>query len=123
MERAAVTLTDLRNRLADLINELIKSTGIVISPADIDLTHIPATAALNRSGTNGHFDFSVTPPNTAASAYNDGTIVATANDEIGRPQGPPLQAWTQNVVLHVSGLIECKLWYIYNLLLTDRLNG
>ena len=110
--------------LADLINELIKNTDFVISPYDIvifDYNFRPAQAGTpeNNSGVNGYFEFRVTPPDTRISAYNEGTIVATAYDAVANEQltmnNEQLRAWVQNGVLHVSGLTVGKPWYVYNL--------
>jgi len=114
----------LRYRLADIINELIKSTGFVISPYDIvifDYNFRTAIAgdAENRSGTNGYFEFRVTPPETRTSAYNEGTISATSYDDVANEQltmnNEQLKAWVQNGVLYVRGLTPGKPWSIYNL--------
>ena len=129
IENATFTLTQqeapnesaARYRLAELINALIASTGFTISADDIVIFRfVPALEgdAVNRSGANGYFEFSVTPPTVGASAHNSGTIIATSYDptgNVGAGHASTLQAWTQNGVLHVSGLTEGKPWYVYNL--------
>ena len=115
----------LRYRLAEIINELIHSTGFVISPNDIvifDYNFRPAQAGIpeNRSGTNGYFEFRVTPPDTRSSAYNEVVITAisydpTMSNEKWRMQNAELRAWVRNCVLYVSGLKPGKPWSIYNL--------
>jgi len=126
MQQKANTLTELRYRLADLINELIKGTGFVISSNDIvifDFNFLPATAgdSGNPSGTNGYFEFRITPPNINKSAYNSGIITATAYDPTGndlivaREDSQTLRVWTQNSKLHVSGLTPGITWRVYSL--------
>jgi len=124
MPQDAVDMQSLRYRLANIINELIKSTGFIISPYDIvifDYNFCPAQAGSpeNRSGTNGYFEFRVTPPDTRTSAYNDGTIVATSYNDVAneewRMQNAELKAWMYNGVLHVSGLTPGNTWSVYNL--------
>jgi hypothetical protein len=118
-QEQANTEDDLRNRLAELINELIKSTGIVISPSDIYIfVFEPATAGDkdNLPGTNGTFQFRVTPSGITPSAYSSGTITAklytVANETIS---APTLNAYADNGVLHISGLTKGKTFYIYTL--------
>ena len=83
--------TAARYRLADIINELIKETGFVVSPNDIVIFLYNFRPALagdsdNPSGTNGYFEFRVTPPNTRVSAYNEGAITATSYDDVANEQ-------------------------------------
>jgi len=66
--------------LAEMINELIKSTGIVISPYDIVIfAFSPANSGTddNPTGFHGKFEFRVTPPESRVSAYSSGTITAS----------------------------------------------
>jgi len=108
-----------RYRLAVIINELLNNNAqfvslypqFYISPDDIVIfTFIPA----NSDGTNGHFEFRVTPPESRVSAYNNGTITAppVANDPI---IGIDVSAWIHNGFLYVSGLTPGETWSIYNL--------
>jgi len=126
LQQEANSLANLRYRLAELINELIKGTGFSIYPNYIvifDYNFRPATAGDidNTSGTNGFFEFRVTPPNTRKSAYNKGTITATAYDPTGndpfvaRADLQSIRAWTQNGCLHVSGLTPGVTWRVYSL--------
>ena len=124
LQRDANTLTELRYRLADIINELIKNTGFVISPNDIVIFTFnfrPAVAGdvNNPQGVNGYFDFRVSPPNARTSAYNDGVINATPYNDVANEQltmnNEQLRAWTQNGFLYITGLTEGIPWYIYNL--------
>jgi hypothetical protein len=97
------------------MNELIKETGFVISPYDIvlfDFNFLSAQVGIpdNLSGTNGYFEFRISPAIVNNSAYSEGVITATAfdptaNDRItvGVRHALPLQAWTQNGTLNVSG--------------------
>ena len=128
----ATTQANLRYRLAELINELLKNNSTFsilhstfsISPSDIvifDYNFRSATAgdAQNRSGTNGYFEFRVTPPNTRASAYNSGVIVATSYNDVANEQltinNEQLKVWVQNGILYVSGLTPGEQWGVYNL--------
>jgi hypothetical protein len=47
------------------------------------------------------------------------TVTPTANDRIPIPVGVrhalPLHAWTQNGILHISGLIPGNQWSLYNI--------
>jgi hypothetical protein len=128
IEAATFTLTQVetanadlaRYRLAELINALIAPTGFVISPYDVVIfVFTPATAGTEdrHAGVAGRFEFRVTPPNTSQSAYSSGVITPTVyivgNEVVSGVA--PLQAWTVNGTLHVSGLTVGKLWYVYNL--------
>ena len=125
LQKDANTQTNLRYLLADIINELIKSTGFTVSASDIvifDYNFRPAIAGdtVNSFGTNGYFEFRVTPPETRSSAYNDGTITATSYDPTTSNEqltmnNEQLRALTQKGVLYVSGLTAGKPCYIYNL--------
>ena len=121
----------LHYRLADMINDLLRNVipaqaGIpfTVSASDIfvfDYNFRPAQAGTseNRSGTNGSFEFRVTPPDTRSSAYNNGVIVATSYDDVANEQltinNEQLKGWTQNGVLYVKGLTPGKPWSVYNL--------
>jgi len=126
LQEDANTLADLRNKIADLINDLIAGTGFVITPYDIVIFNFNSAqtgTANNTRGVNGLFEFRVTPPETTSSAYNDGTIIATPydptiNEQIARfaePQLSALTAWAQNGMLYVNGLSEGQTWSVYNL--------
>ena len=141
--KKANTQTELRYRLAEIINEMLRNVipaqaGIpfTISPYDIvifdyNFRQAMSGDAVNRSDTNGYFEFRVTPPETRSSAYNDGTITATSFDDVAngelRMENAELGAWVLNGVLHVSGLTPGKPWYIYNvygqMIYTDIANG
>jgi hypothetical protein len=117
-QQQANTESDLRYRLATLINELIKETGFVVSYSDIVIFAFTPAASGNDgipAGTNGAFQFRVTPANVRNSAYSSGTITASpvSNDGI---YAASLKAYTQNGVLYVSGLTEGKTWQVYNML-------
>ena len=127
LQAEANTPTDLRYRLAERINQLLKETGFVISFYDIvvfDINFRPAAAGSpeNRSGVNGYFEFRVTPPEVPASAYNSGIITATPygttdNDPALTGDGTAcnVTAWTQNGRLHVDGLSRGEPLRLYNL--------
>jgi uncharacterized repeat protein (TIGR02543 family) len=107
-----------RYRLAELINELIKSTGFVITPSDIVIFVFQPAASGNAdtpADINGSFQFRVTPSGHA-SAYSSGTITASpvGNEQLTIDNGQ-LRAWTRNGTLHVTGLTEGKPWQVYNL--------
>ena len=119
----ANTLDALRYRLAELINQLIAGTGIVISPYDIviiDFNFRPAITGdiNNRGGTNGYFEFRVTPPDAHTSAYSNGSITATpyatGNEPFAKISN--LRSWTQNGILHINGLTEGDILRVYNIL-------
>ena len=127
-QAAAGTQSDIRYLLADMIKELLRDAqgGILftISPTDVvvfDYNFLPAQAgtADNPGGTDGYFEFRVTPPETRSSAYNDGAINATSYDDVANEQltmnNEQLRVWTQNGVLQVSGLTSGKSWSVYNL--------
>jgi hypothetical protein len=89
-------------------------------------TVIPAQAGIpdNLSGTNGSFEFRVSPSVVNNSAYAHGTISATmfnivSNEELGPESSSgwneKLQAWTNNGTLHVSGLKPGQTWSVYNI--------
>ncbi len=108
-----------RFHLAELINELIKSTGFVISAYDIVIfTFNPAEegTADKASGVNGSFAFRVTPPSTDTSAYSSGAITATpvGNGEL-RMENGELRGWSRNGILHVSGLVPGSAWSVYSM--------
>ena len=67
-QAAAGTQSDVRYRLAEMINELLRDV-------------IPAQAGIsyNPQGINGYFEFRVTPPETRSFAYNDPT---TSNEQL-----------------------------------------
>jgi hypothetical protein len=118
-QQQAATESDLRYRLATLINELIKSTGVTISSGDIIVfTFQSATAgdATKAAGTDGSFQFRVTPAGVRSSAYSSGTITASPvnNEQLTMDNGQ-LKAWTLNGTLYVSGLTEGNVWNVYNL--------
>ena len=131
LQNEANTQTDLRYRLADIINEMLHNVipaqagiSFTVSPSDVvifDYNFRPAIAgdADNPSGTNGYFEFRVTPPDTRSSAYNDGVITATSLNDVANEQltmnNEQLRAWVQNGMLYVKGLIPGKPWYVYNL--------
>ena len=132
LQKEANTQAELRYRLAEMINELLKNNStfsilhspFAISPYDIvifDYNFRPAIAgdADNPQGVNGYFEFRVTPPETRSSAYNDGTITATSYNDVANEQltmnNEQLKAWVHNGVLYVKGLTPGKPWYIYNL--------
>ena len=124
LQNNANTLTDLRQPLADLINELILSTGVIISPNDITIIEYlfwPATEgnANNPAGTNGFFSFYVNPPCVSTSALGYGTIIATSNnDNVNgelKIENGELKAWTHGGVLYITGLTSGVPWYVYNL--------
>jgi hypothetical protein len=104
---------------------LIKSTGFFISYGDVvvfDFNFRPAQTGVanNPQGVKGYFEFRVSPASVNNSAYADGVITATAYDLtgnilVGAGHVLPLQAWSQNGVLHVTGLTPGKVWNVYNL--------
>ena len=111
----------LRHALAEIINQLITGTDIVISPSDIVIFNnfLPATAgdAGKQSGTNGFFEFRVSPPNLS-SAYADGTITATPFDPTSneklKVENGKLKVWTGNGTLHVEGITSGEMLNIYS---------
>jgi len=100
------------------------TSDFVISPYDIVIFNfIPATAGdvFHQKGIDGRFEFRVTPPKTWPSAYQSGIITATpfnatGNDSVETHGRASLHVWTQNGVLHVSGLTPGTTWRIYNLI-------
>ena len=98
LQKEANTLTDLRYRLANIINGLLRDVipaqaGILFTVSASDIVIFaynfrPAqTGTLDNSqGMNGYFEFRVTPPSTRTSAYNDGTITATSYDDVANEQ-------------------------------------
>ena len=124
LQSKANTIADLKYALAEIINELIKGTGFVVLPSDIVILNNfqPATTGNvgSPSGINGYFEFRISPSIVNDSAYSDGTIIATpfnisANDLVDTNDYPSLKTWTQNGVLHVSGLTQGTKWYVYNM--------
>jgi len=132
LQKESNTQTELRYRLAEKINEMLKNNAtfsilhspFTVSASDIvifDYNFLPAQEgdADNPDGVNGYFEFRVTPPDTRSSAYNEGTISATAYDAVANEQltmnNEQLRAWTQNGTLHVKGLTAGKTWSVYNL--------
>ena len=130
--KEANTQTELRYRLAEMINEMLKNnsafsilhSSFAVSASDIvifDYNFLPAQVGIpeNRSGANGFFEFRVTPPETRSSAYNDGIIIATSYDDVANEQltmnNEQLRAWVQNGMLYVKGLMPGKSWHIYSL--------
>jgi uncharacterized membrane protein YeaQ/YmgE (transglycosylase-associated protein family) len=118
----ASTETETRNRLVALINALISPYGFSITADDIIIYFFhPAIAgdATNLNGANGRFEFRISPSGLHASAYSSGTITATTYDPTtGLTAIPPsgvLKAWTQDGLLHVSGLNQGKMWQVYSL--------
>ena len=123
------------------ISFTVSASDIVIF--DYNFSAATAGDADNPQGTNSYFEFRVTPPDTRTSAYNDGTITATSYNDVANEIASSLpmtsflnsslstclknavflrnlamtelRAWTQNGVLHVSGLTVGEPWYIYNL--------
>jgi len=117
-QQQALNEATARYRLAELINELIKATGFVISYNDIVIyTFVPANSGTTVTplGINGKIEFRVTPPETFISAYSNGSIMASpvSNDVI---VSNPLTAYVQNGILYVSGLKAGEKWNIYNIL-------
>jgi hypothetical protein len=119
----AINADLIRYALADLINQLIASTGFTISPYDIVVFLFNTATAGdpdNPSGVGGRFEFRVSPAVLNNSAYSSGVITATqhdpttANGELNIENGE-LKAWIQNGVLHVSGLKAGDTWSLYNL--------
>ena len=99
-------------------------SSFTISASDVVIFEYNFRAAAagdadNPSGTDGYFEFRVTPPNTNASAYSSGTIVATSYNDVANEQltinNEQLRAWTQNGTLHVGGLTAGKPWSVYSL--------
>ena len=123
LQKDANTSAELRYRLLETINQLIAATGFVVYANDIvifDYNFLPAITGDNTklSGTNGFFEFRVSPPDTHTSAYNKGTISVTAFDPTGNddiPQVKSLIAWTQNSQLFVNGLLIGQSWCVYNM--------
>ena len=118
------TAEALRYWLADTVNRLIQAADFVVSPYDIVVYRFsPAVAgdAVNPSGTDGLFEFRASPPNFSTSAYSSGVIAATLYDPVGTEviegahTGAPLRTWTQGGVLHVGGLTQGEMLYIYNM--------
>ena len=113
----------LRYRLAELINQLIAGTGIVISPYDIVILNYNFQPAIsgdinNRNGTNGYFEFRVTPPDIHTSAYNNGLIIATSYTTGNEPFAKisKLRTWKHGSTLHINGLTEGDILHVYNIL-------
>ena len=107
---------------ADSGEQSVRSStaAFVVSPYDIVMfSFTPANAgtASSPTGVHGKFEFRVTPPSTATSAYSSGTITASpvSNDVIAGMTRNPLRAWTHNGILYVSGLQPGTSWSIYNL--------
>ena len=131
LQEDAGTLFDLQYRLAELVNQLIAGTGIVISPYDIvifDFNYRPAIAGdvNNRGGTNGYFEFRVTPPDARTSAYSNGMITATPYSTTGNQpllKHRDLRTWTHEGVLHINGLAEGEVLCVYNILGTQIYSG
>jgi hypothetical protein len=114
-QQYAGTPEQLAVYLADYINGLLRAAGINLTliPADIWIetgSFVPAT-----SGANGSFTFFVMPTAVFGSNLNSGVIVAgaTSNEQL-TPDAGQLRAYTQDGVLHVSGLPAGGEWRIYN---------
>jgi len=116
LQKEANTQAELRYRLAEMINEMLKNNSAIsilhcflsesdtlfnfntkesspfaVSASDIvvfDYNFHPAIAGdtNNADGVNGYFEFRVTPPDTRSSAYNDGTIIATSYNDVANEQ-------------------------------------
>ena len=130
LQKDANTAVDVRYRLANLINALIIKTGIVISPNDIVVFDFsPATAgeAGNTPGTNGYFEFRVTPSEFYASAYSSGIITAMPYNDVANDVWPAqngsLKTWTTGGRLYVTGLTPGTTWCVYTLNGVMRYNG
>ena len=126
----ANTLTELQYRLAALINQLIAGTGIVISPYDIVIFNYNFRPAItgdinNRGGTNGFFEFRVTPSEVHTSAYSSGMITATPYTTGNEPfqQNSSIRTWIQNGVLHINGLTEGDILRVYTIQGTQLYNS
>jgi hypothetical protein len=127
--RAATDYTNeilrLRFALADAINLLIAETNFTISYGDVVVFDFNYRSPIsgdadNPSGTDGFFEFRVSPAIVNNSAYSEGVITATAfdptnNDIVGVRHALPLRAWTNNGTLHVSGLTPGQPWSVYSI--------
>ena len=120
LQNEANTVKDLRYRLTDLINELISCTGFYIYPEEVVIFAFTAAQEGtfdNKDGTDGSFEFRVSPSIANNSVYNDGTIVATNYDQVANEalRNGTLKAWAFGGVLYVTGLTPDTSWTVYNL--------
>ena len=119
-QNAANTERHLQYVLADIINELIAATGFVVLPNDIVIfsNFVSATEGDedHPNGTDGSFEFRVTPPDVLPSAYSEGTITATPYDTTPNDymlQKQAFKAGVKNGRLYVSGLTAGQSWSVY----------
>ena len=122
-QSSANTAAGLQYALAAIINDLISkdptlaALGFTVSASDIVVySFTPATSgdSVLPAGTNGVFDFRVSPPNLNNSAYATGVITASpvGNESL---RASSLRAWTIDGTLHVSGLTAGETWRVHNL--------
>jgi len=117
-QETANTEASVQNRLLAIINDLIKDTGFTISLNEIIIFNNfePAIEGdlIKISGTNGYYQFRVSPADVLPSAYNDGIIIASpvGNEVI---DGQALTAWMRDGNLYVKGLTPGQPWSVYNL--------